>query len=522
MASTTASASPAGPEAGERGAELRIEGLSKTFPGTRALDSVDLEVRAGEIHALCGGNGSGKSTLIKILSGVYQGDPGGRIECAGVVAEPEKMSRALADQMGIRVVHQDLGVFPDMTVAENLSLGRGFETGLAGRVRWRAVRERARRLIDRFEIPAHPSTPMRELTRASQTQVAIARALQDQEAGQGGVLILDEPTASLPVHEVELLLGALRRYAAAGQAIIYVSHRIDEVLDLADRVTVLRDGIKAGTWAASELNEKRLIELIVNRTVERAFPALPPSNGDGVPLLCVRDLWAGPLRGIDLDVAAGEVVGIAGLLGSGRTELLRAIYGDLAVERGSIELGGRALAPGIPGAIESGVALVPEDRASDAAFLDLAVYSNLSASLLDRYQRRGRLQDRQMRRDGRELVARYGVKTASERVPLETLSGGNQQKVIVARWLRREPRLLLLDEPTQGVDVGARADIYANLRDAVAAGAGAIVVASDFEELAHVVHRAVVLCAGEVVAEVRDDDLTAHNLTELSYANTRR
>jgi ribose transport system ATP-binding protein len=233
--------------AGDAETVLTIRSLSKEFPGTRALNEVDLDARRGEIHALCGGNGSGKSTLIKILCGVYQGDAG-EINCGGVDASADHMTPAIAEHMGVRVVHQDLGVFPDLTVAENMSLGRGFETGRGGRVQWRKVRNRTRTLIERFEIPATPRTLMRSLSRAAQTQVAIARALQDQDSSRPGILILDEPTSSLPVHEVELLLSSLRRYASEGQSIIYVSHRLDEILNLSDRVTILRDGIKTGTW----------------------------------------------------------------------------------------------------------------------------------------------------------------------------------------------------------------------------------------------------------------------------------
>ncbi len=498
---------------------LTIRNLSKEFPGTRALNAVDLDVRPGEIHALCGGNGSGKSTLIKILCGVYQGESGGEIEVGGVQGRADHMTPALADTMGIRVVHQDLGVFPDLSVAENISLGRGFETGAGGRVQWRKVRARTRDLIERFEIPAKPRTLMRNLSRAAQTQVAIARALQDQDSTQGGLLILDEPTAALPVHEVDLLLSALRRYASEGQSILYVSHRLDEILSLTDRVSVLRDGVKAGTWSTSDLTEDRLIELIVGRQLGRVFPQMP-HVGDTTPVVEIEDLWAGPLKGLDLRVNRGEVVGIAGLLGSGRSELLRAIFGDLKRDRGEIRLEGQPIAFTRPDqAMEAGVAMVPENRAH-AAFLDLPVYTNMSMSVIARYYQGLRMRERRMRRDGKGLMTDFGVKAASESAPLNTLSGGNQQKVIMASWMRREPRLLLLDEPTQGVDVGARADIYRVVRDAVANGASAIIVASDFEELAHVVDRAIVLRGGRVIAQVPPEHLNAHRLTELSYAES--
>jgi ribose transport system ATP-binding protein len=514
---TAATGAPATAAAGAE-TVLTIRNLSKEFPGTRALNEVDLDVRRGEIHALCGGNGSGKSTLIKILCGVYQGEVGGEINCGGVDGRADHMTPAIADQMGVRVVHQDLGVFPDLTVAENMSLGRGFETGRGGRVQWRKVRNRTSRLIERFEIPATPRTLMRSLSRAAQTQVAIARALQDQDSSRAGILILDEPTASLPVHEVELLLSSLKRYSAEGQSIIYISHRLDEILNLTDRVTILRDGVNTGTWNTAELTEDTLIEMIVGRQIQRVFPHMPPVT-DQSPALEIDQLWAGPLRNVNLKVKRGEVVGIAGLLGSGRSELLRAVFGDLPVIKGEIRIENRLVKFAHPDqAMDAGIAFVPEDRATDAAFLDLPVYTNISVSVIGKYWRGLLMRERSMRRDGNALMGDFGVKAASAASPLNTLSGGNQQKVIMARWMQRSPKLLLLDEPTQGVDVGARADIYNTVRDAVAKGASALIVASDFEELSHVVDRAIVLRNGRIVADVPSEQLNPHRLTELSYA----
>jgi ribose transport system ATP-binding protein len=508
---------PAPPPSTSEGSALSIRNLSKEFPGTRALNGVDLDVSRGEIHALCGGNGSGKSTLIKILCGVYHGESGGEIECGGIQVSADHTTPETAHQMGVRAVHQDLGVFPDLSVAENLALGHGFEVGRAGRVRWRKTRERAQELIERFEIAATPRTLLRKLSRAGQTQVAIARALQDQEFERGGLLILDEPTSALPAHEVELLLDWLRRYASTGQSILYVSHRLDEVLGLSDRVTVLRDGTKSGTWSAREMTEDQLIELIVGNKVERVFVEMPPVS-DSRPALEIEDLWAGPLCGINLRVNKGEVVGVAGLLASGRSKLLQAVFGNVPINRGVIRIDGQQVRfSHTANAIDAGVALVPENRAEDGAFLDLPLYDNISAAVIDDYWRGLLMRYRAMRSDSRELMEAFGVKASSVSALLNTLSGGNQQKVMMARWLRRAPRLLLLDEPTQGVDVGARADIYRMIRDAVAQGAAALIVASDFEELSHVVDRAVVLHGGRIVAEAASNELNAHRLTELSY-----
>jgi ribose transport system ATP-binding protein len=484
------------------GSRLAVTGMSKTFPGTRALDGVDLDVREGDIHALVGGNGSGKSTLIKILTGVYQADPGAQVVINDEVVSGDAITPEFARRVGIHVVHQDLGVFLDLSVTENLALGHGYKIRQARNIDWRAMRRRAQELIERFEIDAGPDTCLSAMSQGGRTQVAIARALQGHGEAEGGVLILDEPTAALPRHEVDLLMRHLRAYAAGGAAILYVSHRLDEVLSLADRVTVLRDGRKVGTYSAADLTEERLAELIVGQAVDTAFPA-PPPVADGVPMLRVEGLEAGPLRDVSFTVARGEVLGIAGLLGSGRSELLRAIFGDLPVTSGEFHLHGERYAPRRPlDAMRAGIALVPEDRAGDAAFTDLTLAANVSMANISDYWKSGVVRERRMRRDARRLMAEHLVKFSAADAPLQTLSGGNQQKVILARWLRRRPRLMLLDEPTQGVDVGARTEIYGLVRRAVADGASAIVVASDVEELGHVCDRVLFLAHGEIAGEL--------------------
>lgn len=491
---------------------VEIRHLSKTFPGMRALNDVSLDLGAGEIHGLVGGNGSGKSTLIKILTGVYQGDPGGSLRTGDLELAAHHSSPEHARAAGIHVVHQDLGVFIDMSVAENIALGHGYPTVMKAQVRWSTQRQRTRRLLERFEIDAHPNTPLRSLSQAVRTQVAIARALQDQEEDSEGLLILDEPTSSLPAHEVQLLASTLRRYAERGQAILYVSHHLQEVLDLADRITVLRDGTKVATLESKALDEQELITLIVGREVRRVETnAL--QNAGGSALLELRNVSAGPLTDVSLTVAPGEVVGIGGLLGSGRTELLRTIFGDLPRHAGEIVFGEKTLSAAEPAtAIAAGIAYVPENRSVDAAFMDLSVCTNVTMANIKDYWSIGRIAYRRMRSDARRLMSTFLVKASSGEAPLATLSGGNQQKVIIARWLRRKPKLLLLDEPTQGVDVGARAEIHALLRNAVADGSSALLVASDFEELAQVSDRVVVLSAGRVTGELRRPNLTAEQL----------
>jgi ribose transport system ATP-binding protein len=492
-------------------------GVSKTFAASLALADFDLEVHRGEIHGLLGGNGSGKSTFIKILAGMYQADPGGTLTIRGEQHAADGWSPAAARAAGLHFVHQDLGVFPTLTVTENLALGRGFDTDPVGRIRWRASRTHAREVLARFHVHADPDMPVAALRPADRTMLAVARALQDEDEESAGILVLDEPTASLPVSEVDLLLRALRRHAEAGRTILYVSHRLSEVLSLADRVTVLRDGRKIGTRPTAGMGEGDLVQMIVGRSLDRYFPDLPDVPDQADLALQVRDLAAGPLEGIDLDVRRGEVVGVAGLLGSGRSELLRAIFGDLPRRSGEIRVGGKALALRTTAqAMRAGIALVPEDRGAEALFAALTVRENLSAATVGSYWRRLRLRHGRERRDARALIGRFGIRPGSDEPPGGTLSGGNQQKVVLARWLRREPAVLLLDEPTQGVDISARAAIYEHVRESAARGTAVLVVASDFDELAHVVDRAVVLRGGRIVAEVHRP-IDPHRLTELSY-----
>jgi len=499
---------------------LAVRDLSKSYPGVRALKGVDLTVARGEIHALAGGNGSGKSTLIKIITGVQHGDSGTIRYASGAEMEVAHTSPQIAHQGGVYVVHQDFGLFPDMTVAENFALGFGFPTGSTGRVQRRILHRRAAALIERFEINTTPATLVRATPRAVQAQIAIARALQaeDDQGGQG-LLILDEPTAALPAHEVELLFASLRRYVAAGRAVLFVSHRLDEVLDLADNVTVFRDGAGVGTYRASDMSEAALAELIAGRPISQ-LTHKGAGGGQGDVLLELDDVHAAPLQAINLTVRSGEVVGVAGLLGSGRSELLRCIYGDLPVQSGTIAVGGIPAHFGHPrDAIDAGVALVPESR-TNSIFYDLPLSTNLAVAKLPQYSRGMWLSERLMRARARTDIARFAVKAASERSPANVLSGGNQQKVVLGRCLGLNPRLLLLDEPTQGVDVGARREIYSMVRQATDAGMGVVLVASDMEELAHNCDRAVVLSEGRVVGELAGEQLTAHALVAASYNGT--
>jgi ribose transport system ATP-binding protein len=497
---------------------LRVERLSKTFPGTRALDNVSMSFARGEIHALLGNNGSGKSTLIKILAGVYGADPGGVIHVAGKSVPADHFTPELARSHGLHFVHQNPALFPMLSVAENLALGRGFELAPGKRIDWKRQHARAQALLERFHIRVRPELPAYLLEPADRTLVAVARALQDQDGAHDGVLFLDEPTASLAAPEVERLMSTLRRYAQAGQTIVFVSHRLDEVLSSTDRVSALRDGRHVGTATTSDMDETKLVELMLGHPVAglRAARSAPRAQSDA--LLSVSNLQGAHVHGLSFELARGEVLGLAGLLGAGASSVLRLLFGADARSGGSMRLAGQSFDPRGPAdAIARGVAYVPPDRALESSFHALSVRSNLSAVNVGRYFKGLRLRHDQEHEAGRASIARFAIQAASDQQALSTLSGGNQQKVIVARWLRDEPQLLLLDEPTQGVAAHARTEIHGFLREAASRGMALIVVSSDFEELCQLCDRALVIARGRAVAEVASQKLDSHHLTELAH-----
>jgi ribose transport system ATP-binding protein len=479
---------------------LTVAGLSKTFPGLRALDDVDFTVSSGEIVALVGQNGSGKSTLVKILTGVYDADPGARIE-----------GRAAEVDGSIHAIHQDLGLVPQLNTVENLDLGRRLGAAAALPARRRQEAEHARELLQQFDAWFDVTVPVARLTPAERTIVAIARALDSWEDPRG-LLILDEPTAALHSDEVGRLFTAVRAAAARGAAVIFVSHRLDEVLDLTDRVVVLRDGRLVADTPVAHLDHDGLVRLIVGSALEQAAPR--EGRGTGELALQVRGLAGGTVRELDLGVRAGEVVGVSGILGSGREHLAPLLFGALPRTSGDVAAGGSELPAADPGAaIRAGVAYVPSDRHADGAVMTMRVRENLTLPDLRRLRRRGgQIDFAAERREVGEWLQRIELRPADPERPLELFSGGNQQKVVLAKWLRNEPRVLLLDEPTQGVDVGAKAAIYDLLRDAAEQGAAVLIASSDTAELAAVCDRVVVMRDGVACAEVDGPELTEERL----------
>jgi ribose transport system ATP-binding protein len=496
---------------------LEATQVSKSFAGTQALDDVSFNVRAGTLHALLGANGSGKSTFVKILAGVEQADAG-EFVINGQSVDPARMKPAIARSVGLHFVHQDPGVFPQLSVAENLAMGRGYPRGVGGRINWRKLRQRSVIDLEKAGLSLSPDAALGEFNASTRTLVAIARALQDIVEPEGNILVLDEPTSALPVKEVAALLAALRTFTDQGVAVLMITHHLGEIIGNADQVTVLRDGRVVADVAGEDLTHNQLVEYIAGRPLDEALPQMPKPTSE-VPILEVQHLSVGPLRDVSFDILPGEVVGVAGLLGSGRSTLLRTIFGERAVEAGEIRFDHQPLQLRNPRkAMAAGIGFIPEDRAGEAAFSVLNVEQNVLAASIPEFWRHFHMGRRLENQAAKSSVVEFGIKTSSEKALLSSLSGGNQQKVMIARWLRRHPRLLLLDEPTQGVDVGARSDIYAIIRQAVEKGTSVILVVSDFEELAKVSDRVLVLREGRLVGEVRHPDIDSKHLTDFAYA----
>jgi ribose transport system ATP-binding protein len=495
---------------------LQLRDISKSFGGTTALDRVTFGVRRAEIHALCGGNGSGKSTLIKILAGVHKGDTG-LITVNDSVCDATKTTPTWAESAGLHFVHQAVGVFPDRTVAENFALASTYGARSLERIAWRRLHRQVKEILERFDVDVSTHATMGDLAVATQMMVAVARSLRNEAEPGRGILILDEPTAALPSHEAETVLEAMTKYAQRGHAVIFVTHRLREVFETATTATFLRNGRHIETSPLSALTERDFIERITGGSSVQ----LDRTRGRVVtdkPRLVVKGLAVGPLSDASLSVMPGEVVGLSGLLGSGRSALMQGLFGARALRAGSVHVDGAKFAPTAPRmAIARRVVYLPEDRAGQAAFPELSVRENLTAATLDRYWRRIRISRGAEIKDVNAEIRRFGVVVSSSEALFSSMSGGNQQKVILARWLAANPVLLMLDEPTQGVDVGARRAIHAQVREFASRGGSVIVASSDPGELAEICDRVVGIWQGRIVGEARGSDLTTGRCAELAY-----
>ncbi|WDV56169.1 sugar ABC transporter ATP-binding protein [Streptomyces coeruleorubidus] len=489
------------------GPVLRVAALSKRFGGTQALKDVDLEVMPGEIHALIGPNGSGKSTLIKILAGYHHAEPGAVAE---LDSEPFDLGQVTASRHDrLRFVHQELGLVGELSAIDNLALSHGFARTAFGNIRWPEMERRTSALVERFGLGIDVRKPLATATPVQRTVVAIAAALQGWE-GRRGVLVLDEPTAVLPPGEVARLFDIVREVRDAGAGVLYVSHRMDEIFALADRVTVIRGGRRIATRPVAELTPRLLAELMAGEDMETTHRPAPPS-GPADPVLEVRDLWAGPLRGVGFDLAGGERLGITGLVGSGHEIVPYAVCGAHAGRvSGRLRLPERSErwteardAGGL------GLPLVPADRAGEGVIGDFSVGENLTLPLLDRLRSpSGRLRRRRESALAQDWIRRVGVRTAGPGVRITTLSGGNQQKVVMARCLAGRPPVLALCEPTAGVDIATRLQLYDLIERQADEGMGVLVSSSDTQDLLALCTRVLVVRDGRIAREISGRDIT--------------
>jgi len=489
---------------------VKMEGILKQFPGVLAVDHVDFDLRPGEVHALLGANGAGKSTLIKILAGVYRKDEG-TIHLRGKPVEVH--SPRHAQQLGIATIYQEYNLVPDLSVAENVSLGhlpRGKGLLTRALINRREMNRTTERILGDLQVDIPPTTPVRRLGVAKQQMVEIAKALSlDSE-----IYIMDEPTAALSSGEIEELFRVVHQMKDRGCAIIYISHRLEEVGEIADRVTVMRDGRKEETLNVEDAAMDRLVRLMVGRTVSRGERRPPCEVGEKrlrVENLTRRDVF----EDVSLDVCASEIVGLAGVMGSGRTEVARAVFGADRIDRGQVYVSGKPVRIKSPThAVRQGICYLPEDRKGLGLVLCASVRDNIILASLSRFCRlrlRGRgivLDYRRIREEVIKRVKSLDIKTPRIQQLVENLSGGNQQKVVVARWLCSSAKIFLFDEPTRGIDVGAKAEIYGLVRALAENGAAVLIISSEIEELVDICDRIYVLRQGRIVNELLRDDIS--------------
>ncbi|MEU6750541.1 sugar ABC transporter ATP-binding protein [Spirillospora sp. NPDC046719] len=499
-----------------RPVSLRAGHVSKTFGGTRVLSDFDFDVRAGEVHALIGQNGSGKSTFLKILSGYQSFDRGGELELAG---------RPLAGHgtrsKGMSFVHQDLGLVESATVLENLVAGS--PRGRKGLIAWKQERQHALRSITRFGMSLDPDALVANLRQVDRAMLAIMRATDELREVPGGVLVLDEPTAYLPRDGIERLLGMIRRLAAEGLAVIFVTHHLDEVLAVADRVSVLRDGRLVGRSTVAGLTEDDLVGMMIGTSLDGRYPATDRVPGE--PVLEVAGMRQGDDgEPFDLVLRDGEIVGVTGLVGAGWEEVPYRLFGAVGGVTGTVRVAGRAydlkrMTPRRSAA--AGVALLPANRVRDSAVADLSVTDNMTVLSLRKHRTPFGVSVRAKRNAAERDIALYDVRPANPDALLGTLSGGNQQKALLAKWFAMDPRVMLLHEPTQGVDVGARRQILEQIQLAAARGIGVLLVSAEHEDLAHICDRVLVFRGGRAAEGLSGDRLTEHAILRAAAASER-
>ena len=488
---------------------LEMKDISKTFPGVKALDHVQLQVRPGEVHALMGENGAGKSTLMKILMGIYTRDAGGEILFDGkpyMVSNPKE-----AMDMGVAMIHQELNPILDMTVYENIFVGR--ELRKNGLVDKKAEIEQAQKLIEECGLHVSPKETLRNLTVAQCQLIEIIKAI----SVNAKVIIMDEPTAAITDREVELLFGHIRRLKEKGVAIIYISHRMAEIFSICDRVSVYRDGQYIGTGTTTELDEGQLIKMMVGREITDVYPKLEADIGEVVFEAKNIVRADNKVKGVSLSVRRGEILGIGGLVGAGRSELVEGIFGMHALSQGEIFVHGKRVKISSPeDIIKQGVALITEDRKVTGLNLSGTVNDNMVA--IKKLLTHGLYNKGKARRASEEYIEKLNIKTPSADQIVGNLSGGNQQKIVIAKWLLNDPDIIILDEPTRGIDVGAKRDIYLLLGNLVRQGKAVIMISSEIPELMGICDRIMVMCEGNYSGEVSREEFSQERIMTLASA----
>ena len=489
---------------------LVLNGIRKSFGDVEVLHGVDMDVMPGEVHSLVGENGAGKSTLMKIAAGIHHED-GGLMTFMG---QPYSPSTPLdADRAGIAMVHQELSLAPDISVAENILVGRLPRRGCF--VNWRELNSRASSLLADFGLSIDPQTPVSSLSIGYRQVIEVLKAL----ASDPKVIIFDEPTSSLEAREADLVLDTIRKLAARNIGVVYISHRMDEVFRVSDRITVLRDGLLIGVWDSADVTRESVVNAMIGREMTQLYPDKASSVGD--ELLRVDGLSrAGVFRDISFVLRKGEILGFSGLVGSGRTEVMRAIFGADIPDSGAVYVyGARLDVRSARDAVDAGIAYLPEERKTQGLFVERSVEDNILCGNIGRCSRRGVVRRALSRSLALDMCRKLSVKAKGIEQELRSLSGGNQQKVLLARWMAMKPRMLIVDEPTRGVDVGAKAEIHRMLRDYASAGNGVIVVSSEMPEIIGLCDRIIVLHEGRISGEVEGTTATEAQLASLAFGN---
>ena len=491
---------------------IRLEGITKVFPGVKSLDGVDFEARAGEIHALLGENGAGKSTLIKTIAGAYIPEEG-KIEFDG---QPRRWrSPREAKEAGIHIIYQELMLFPELSVAENIFIGQ-MPRSHYGLIDYRSMFARAEDILRRLGHTLDSRALVRDLSVADQQMVEIAKAL----VGDTKLLVLDEPTAVISGREAALLFERVKRLRDQGVCIIYISHRLEEIFEIADRVTVLKDGKYVGTRPICELNRDQLVSMMVGRELIDIFPQkrLPPA--DAAPVLTVRDLKAAPkVRDVSFDLFPGEILGLAGLVGAGRSEVAHALFGSIEREDGAVTLGGEAFnSPSPRAAIDRGFGFLTEDRKGQGLLMLLDMAANVTAPMLPEFTTGLGIDRAHEMRAAEDEIRRFRIAIPGPQYGVRQLSGGNQQKILFGRWTRSCRRVLILDEPTRGVDVGAKVEIYDIIRKLADEGVGILVISSELPEIVGLCTRVLVMREGVITGEVTETDINENTIMQHATA----